>query len=101
MSMADVIITKPGGITTAEALAKKIPMVILNPIPGQETRNSDFLISKGAAVKIDRPEEIVPVLDGLMKESINRAGILSFFKGLGNLSKPNASVDIADFVLKL
>ncbi len=101
MTMADVIITKPGGITTAEALAKKIPMVILNPIPGQETRNSDFLISKGAAVKIDKPDEIIPVLDALMKGSAKRAGILSLFKGFGGLSKPNASADIADFVLKL
>lgn len=51
MTMADLYIGKPGGLTTAELLTKGIPMAILSPIPGQEERNSDHLLEKGVAIK--------------------------------------------------
>ena len=50
MDAADCIVTKPGGLTTSESLAKQLPMVIVNPIPGQEARNTQFLLNSGAAV---------------------------------------------------
>ncbi len=53
MQAADLLVTKPGGLTTAEALACGLPMVIVNPIPGQETRNSDYLLENGAAIKVN------------------------------------------------
>jgi len=58
MSVADLIITKPGGLTTAEALALGKPLFILNPIPGQEMANSDFLLERGAAAKANRVEDL-------------------------------------------
>lgn len=51
MQAADIVVTKPGGLTSSEALACGLPLVIVNPIPGQEARNSDFLLECGAAVK--------------------------------------------------
>lgn len=51
MSAADLILGKPGGLTVAEALSKGLPMVIVNPIPGQEERNSDHLLEAGAAIR--------------------------------------------------
>lgn len=51
MKMADLFIGKPGGLTTAEALACGLPMVVVSPIPGQEERNSDHLLENGVAVK--------------------------------------------------
>lgn len=51
MDAADVLISKPGGLTSSEALAKHLPMIIVNPIPGQETRNADILVEHGAAWK--------------------------------------------------
>ena len=51
MEIADVIISKPGGLTVAEALAKSLPMIILNPLPGQEDFNTNILVEKGMAVK--------------------------------------------------
>lgn len=51
MAAADLFIGKPGGLTTAEALAMELPMVIVSPIPGQEERNSDHLLEKGIAIK--------------------------------------------------
>lgn len=58
MSVADLIVTKPGGLTSSEALALGRPMFILNPIPGQEAANSDFLLEHGAAIKANRIEDV-------------------------------------------
>lgn len=58
IAIADLIITKPGGLTTSEVLAMGKPMFIVNPIPGQEAANSDFLLEHGAAAKVNRVEDI-------------------------------------------
>ena len=61
MSIADLVVTKPGGLTTSESLASNLPMIIINPIPGQEEENAEFLESKGIAIwikKHDNPEII-------------------------------------------
>jgi processive 1,2-diacylglycerol beta-glucosyltransferase len=58
MAAADLIITKPGGLTTSEALALGRPLLILEPIPGQEAANSDFLLEHGAAVKVNRLDDL-------------------------------------------
>ena len=50
MTVADLLIGKPGGLTLTESLAKGLPMVIWDPIPGQEVYNSVFLLENGAAV---------------------------------------------------
>ena len=60
MSVSDLVVTKPGGLTTSESLASKLPMVIINPIPGQEEENAQFLEENGIAVwikKYDNPYE--------------------------------------------
>ncbi len=49
MSMADVLVTKPGGLVVSEAIVKRLPMVLVDPIPGQEEGNRDFLVNKGVA----------------------------------------------------
>ena len=51
MSAADLVITKPGGLTVSECLAKHTPMLLVSPIPGQEERNADYLLEAGAALK--------------------------------------------------
>lgn len=51
MACADLAITKPGGLTTSECLAMGLPMIVISPIPGQEERNSDYLLENGAALK--------------------------------------------------
>jgi len=98
MSIADIIITKPGGVTTAEALSKNIPMIIVKPIPGQEASNTDYLIAKGAALKIDKPKEINIIIEQLLDDpkKLNRIR-----ESAAKISKPNASFDIARLVLEL
>ena len=58
MAVADILLTKPGGLTSSEALAMGKPLFIINPIPGQEAANSDFLLERGAAAKVNRVEDL-------------------------------------------
>jgi processive 1,2-diacylglycerol beta-glucosyltransferase len=58
MAVSDLVITKPGGLTSSEAMALGKPLFILNPIPGQEAANSDFLLERGAAAKVNRVEDL-------------------------------------------
>jgi processive 1,2-diacylglycerol beta-glucosyltransferase len=51
MAASDLAITKPGGLTSSECLAMGLPMILVNPIPGQEERNADYLLENGAALK--------------------------------------------------
>ena len=51
MALSDVVITKPGGLTSSECLIMGLPMLLVDPIPGQEERNGDFLLEHGAALK--------------------------------------------------
>ncbi len=67
MAAADLLVGKAGGLTTSEALARGLPMVLINPIPGQEERNSDYLLENGVAVKCNNlpalPYKIRSLLD--------------------------------------
>ncbi|MCA9400872.1 MAG: hypothetical protein KC713_04545 [Candidatus Omnitrophica bacterium] len=96
MEVATMIITKPGGITTAESLAKGLPMVIVDPIPGQETRNTDFLIKKGIGIRIDDKSDIGEEIELLLK-SHDRLAAMS--KAAYQFSRPHASEDIAKLIL--
>ncbi len=51
MTASDLVITKPGGLTVSECLAKGKPMLLVSPIPGQEERNADYLLEWGTALK--------------------------------------------------
>jgi processive 1,2-diacylglycerol beta-glucosyltransferase len=97
MSIADIIITKPGGITTAEALVKKLPMIIVRPLPGQEANNTAYLTKKGAAIKLDDPREINQVIEDILSD---QAKLKAFSEAAGRISKPQASMDIAKLLLQ-
>lgn len=65
MSIASLVVTKPGGLTTTESLASHLPMVIINPIPGQEEENAKFLEDHGVGIwikKEDNPDEVITKL---------------------------------------
>jgi processive 1,2-diacylglycerol beta-glucosyltransferase len=96
MEIATIIITKPGGITTAECLAKGLPMVIVDPIPGQEMRNTDFLIKMGIGIRIDDTSDIGEEVE-LLLSSPERLAAMS--KAAYKNAKPYAALDVAKLIL--
>jgi len=96
MGVADLIITKPGGLTSSEALAMGKPLFILNPIPGQEAANSDFLLERGAAAKVNRVEDLPYRIEQLLGTK-KLAEMARAAKGLG---RAKAAEEICNAVLK-
>jgi processive 1,2-diacylglycerol beta-glucosyltransferase len=68
MGASDLLIGKPGGLTTAEALTRGLPMVVFSPIPGQEERNSDHLLEKGVAIKCNEVTTMAYKIDQLLQD---------------------------------
>jgi len=96
MASADLIITKPGGLTTSEVLAVGKPLLIVNPIPGQEAANSDFLLERGAAAKVNRVEDL-PYRIGQL---LGTKRLAEMARAAKNLGRPNAARDICAEVVK-
>ena len=88
MKSSDLYIGKPGGLTTAEATSCGLPMVIYQPIPGQEERNSDFLLENGAAVKCNQLATMAYKVNLLLKDPERMAKMRR--RALG-LSHPDAA----------
>jgi len=96
MEVSTLIVTKPGGMTTSECLAKGLPMVIVNPLPGQEMRNTDFLLKKGIAIRIDKTADIAEEIELLLKSPDK---IIDMRKAAYAESHPHAALDIARLIL--
>lgn len=97
MKTADIFIGKPGGITTAEAVACGLPMCVVSPIPGQEERNSDHLLEEGIAVKCNDLTTLPFKLERLLEDPDRLARMR--FNAL-RFAKPNASATIVDTLLE-
>ncbi len=95
MDISDCIITKPGGLTTSEALAKGLPMLMSNPIPGQEDRNVEFLLNAGAAIKISSTYPIDEAVYHFFSDE-NRQRLLK--EACRSLGKPDSTEDLAKFI---
>ncbi|MCH7504297.1 hypothetical protein IID04_01485 [PVC group bacterium] len=96
MEIADVILTKPGGITTAECLVKRLPMVIINPIPGQETRNCEYLVSKNVAEKALNELHAVEIVRKLFA---NPHELERMKKNTDQIRRPSAAMNIVEMVM--
>ena len=92
MTAADLVVSKPGGLTTSEALACGAAMVVVNPIPGQESRNSDFLLENGAAIKVNNVATLPYKLTRLLRSPERMAQLKRNARELG---KPDAAFRIA------
>ncbi len=96
MAVADMVLTKPGGLTTSEVLARGAAMAIVNPIPGQESRNSDYLLENGAAIKINN----IATMRIKLTELLEDQGRLERLKENAlRLAKPQAAFDVARMAL--
>ena len=91
MSAADLIVGKPGGLTTSEAMAKGLIFVVVNPIPGQEERNSDHLLEKGCAIKCNNLPVLAYKIDALVNDEKRFGAML---ENVAAFARPNAARDI-------
>ncbi|MFH1753449.1 MAG: glycosyltransferase [Candidatus Omnitrophota bacterium] len=97
MEIASLIITKPGGLTTAEAMSKGLPMVIIHPLPGQETMNTRFLLDNGLAVKANDEKDAIVLLEELLS---NEEKLNNMKTEIRKKAKYDSSLKIARFVLE-
>ncbi len=98
MAISDIIIGKPGGLTTAEALAIGTPIVIIDPIPGQEVANANFLCRNLAGLRADDLDEVI----NITKQLFNRPDIFeTLTKNTKKVALPDAAKDIIHHALNL
>jgi processive 1,2-diacylglycerol beta-glucosyltransferase len=98
MAASDLLITKPGGITVSEGTATGVPMILIEPIPGQEEANADYLVEQGAGVKARN----LPVLLHKLKLMIKNPKKLADMSGRAKaISRPYAAKMIVEEVIKL
>ena len=97
MSISSFVITKPGGLTVTECLASSLPIVIINPIPGQEEENAEFLVNNDVAIWIKKEDNISRALKNLYRNTEH----FNLMKNNAQiLSKPNATQNICEILLK-
>ena len=97
MAISDMVITKPGGLTVSESLVSHLPMIIINPIPGQEEENAEFLESKKVAKWIKKDDDISFILDILLNDD---AVLNNMRENTYLIAKPNSTKNICDIITK-
>jgi processive 1,2-diacylglycerol beta-glucosyltransferase len=98
MRGADVLVSKPWGLTSSEALAAVLPVVMLRPLPGQEERNARYLQESGVGVRAQTSRELTDVLDRLLSEPARLARMSMNAK---RLAKPHAAEAVAEILERL
>ena len=97
MSISDIVISKPGGLTTTESLASGLPIIVINPIPGQEEENAEFLEQNGVGIWLKKNDNIKEKLREILSstEKIKEMKINARL-----LSKKNSTADICKILLE-
>jgi processive 1,2-diacylglycerol beta-glucosyltransferase len=98
MAAADFMLGKPGGLTTSEALAKGLVLVIVNPIPGQEERNSDHLLEEGVAIRCNNLPALAHKIDRLLDDP-QRLAVMR--ENVSRMARPRAAREIVSKLLSL
>jgi processive 1,2-diacylglycerol beta-glucosyltransferase len=98
MAAADLVVGKPGGLTTSEALARGLVFVIVSPIPGQEERNADHLLEEGAAMRCNNLPVLAYKIDRLLDDPARLDAMRANVK---RLARPRAAHDIVARLLEL
>jgi processive 1,2-diacylglycerol beta-glucosyltransferase len=97
MRVADLFIGKPGGLTSAECMAASLPMAIIEPIPGQEERNSDYLLEAGAAIRCNQMTTLAYKVERLLTDPERLAQMRA---NTARLARPDAAQAIVDTLLR-
>jgi processive 1,2-diacylglycerol beta-glucosyltransferase len=98
MAASDILLGKPGGLTTSEALAKQMIFVIVNPIPGQEERNSDHLLEEGVAIRCNNLPVLADKIDRLLDDP---ARMNTMRANASRLARPHAAREVVAKLLTL
>lgn len=98
MHAADVLVTKPGGLTSAEALVAQVPTVLFKPLPGQEERNTRYLVQRRAALRAKNTADLARTVQALLESDAKREAMRA---AMAQLGRPNASAEIADAIRAL
>ena len=97
MSISSFVVTKPGGLTTTESLASHLPMVIINPIPGQEEENAEFLENHNVGIWIRKNDNIDKAISNFLE---NEEKIEVMRKNTKLLAKKYSTKNICDIIMK-
>ena len=98
MSIANLVVAKPGGLTTSESLAMNLPMIIINPIAGQEEENAEFLEEKGIGIWMRKDDNIKEKIENLLSNTEKLANMKECTKILAHKF---SSYDIIDIVFNI
>ena len=98
MAASDILLGKPGGLTTSEALAKNLIFVIVNPIPGQEERNSDHLLEEGVAIRCNNLPVLAHKIDRLLADPARMDAMRTNAR---RLARPDAAREVVAKLLSI
>ena len=95
MRAADVLVSKPGGLTSSEALVTELPIIMLRPLPGQEERNTRYLEERGVGIRVERSRELTEALERLLKSP---AALEKMRHSASGLAHPEAAQSVASMI---
>jgi processive 1,2-diacylglycerol beta-glucosyltransferase len=96
MSISSLVITKPGGLTTTESLISNLPMIIINPIPGQEEQNAEFLENNNVAIWIKNENNAKEIFDNLF---LNSNKLVEMKNSTNKIAKKESTKNICEILL--
>lgn len=97
MSVADLMISKPGGVTTSEAIAMELPLLIFNPLPGQEEDNANYLVQTGIAIRAEDEQDLLLKIDSILYDSFS---LLSMRQKTKQFQTKTSSLDALAVILR-
>ena len=98
MHAADLLVTKPGGLTVSEALASNLPMAVFDAIPGQEEDNADFLASHGMGIRLKKDGDFAAEISGLIQD---KEKLLDLRKNCEKFDKSQSIPQMLELIQKL
>jgi processive 1,2-diacylglycerol beta-glucosyltransferase len=98
MHASDVLLTKPGGLTSSEALAARVPMILVKPLPGQEERNTRYLVTRKAAIRAKGERQLAAAVTEVLTSEARRAELASRIDALRH---PDAAAEVAERIVSL
>jgi processive 1,2-diacylglycerol beta-glucosyltransferase len=97
MTASDLLVGKAGGLTSSEAMARGLILVVVNPIPGQEERNSDHFLEEGVAIRCNNLPALAYKIDNLL---VDKKRFSRMQEAVKRVARPNAASEIVSIVLR-